>query len=254
VFRSAYADVVIPNRSLSDFVLGAAHEHSAKPALVDNSTGLVLTYAQLLDRVRRAASGLAALGIGKGDVVALSAPNSPEFAVAFHAVVRLGAVVTPINPANTSHEIAHQLDASGAKVLVAAISLADKAHTAIRETGRPLLSVITAGPHPPNAADLLTGPRLAELIKRLEERFDHVIVDSPPVIGLADAPLVGAAVDGIIFVVEARAVQAGAAMRALQRLETAQATVLGIVLTKFEPRQAHLGYGYGYGFDYGYGQ
>jgi len=85
VFRSAYADVVIPNRSLSDFVLGAAHEHSAKPALVDNSTGLVLTYAQLLDRVRRAASGLAALGIKKGDVVALSAPNSPEFAVAFYA-------------------------------------------------------------------------------------------------------------------------------------------------------------------------
>jgi capsular exopolysaccharide synthesis family protein len=130
----------------------------------------------------------------------------------------------------------------------------DEVDGIIRETGRPLLSVITAGPHPPNAADLLTGPRLAELIKRLEERFDHVIVDSPPVIGLADAPLVGAAVDGIIFVVEARAVQAGAAMRALQRLETAQATVLGIVLTKFEPRQAHLGYGYGYGFDYGYGE
>jgi acyl-CoA synthetase (AMP-forming)/AMP-acid ligase II len=138
VFRSAYADVDIPNRSLSDFVLGAAHEHSGKPALADNATGLVLTYAQLLDRVRRAAAGLAALGIAKGDVVALGAPNSPEFAVAFHAIVRLGAVVTPVNPANTSHEIARQLEDSGAKLLVASAALADKARAAIREAARPI--------------------------------------------------------------------------------------------------------------------
>lgn len=122
----------------------------------------------------------------------------------------------------------------------------------VRPTGLEGLSAIAAGPHPPNAADLLTGPRLGELIGRLTEQFDHVIVDSAPVIGLADAPLVAAAVEGVAFVVEARAIQAGAARRALQRLETAQANVVGIVLTKFEPRHAHLGYGYGYGFDYSY--
>jgi len=122
----------------------------------------------------------------------------------------------------------------------------------VRSTPHEALSIITAGPHPPNAADLLTGSRLGELITRLQDSFDHVIVDSCPVIGLADAPLVAAAVDGVIYVVEARAVQAGAARRALQRLETAQANVLGIVLTKFEPRHAHLGYGYGYGFEYSY--
>jgi acyl-CoA synthetase (AMP-forming)/AMP-acid ligase II len=145
VFRSAYADVDIPNRSLSDFVLGAAHEHFDKPALVDNSTGLVLTYSQLLDRVRRAAAGLAALGIAKGDVVALSAPNSPEFAVALHAIIRLGAVVTPANPANTSHEIAQQLEDSGAKLLVAAAALADKARAAIGEAARPIHLVTIDG-------------------------------------------------------------------------------------------------------------
>jgi capsular exopolysaccharide synthesis family protein len=122
----------------------------------------------------------------------------------------------------------------------------------LRSTSYEGLSVVTAGPHPPNAADLLTGSRLGELIGRLQESFDHVIVDSCPVIGLADAPLVAAAVEGVIYVVEARAVQAGAARRALQRLETAQANVVGIVLTKFEPRHAHLGYGYGYGFEYSY--
>jgi polysaccharide biosynthesis transport protein len=128
----------------------------------------------------------------------------------------------------------------------------DDVETIVRSTPQEGLSVITAGPHPPNAADLLTGTRLSDLIHRLEERFDHVIVDASPVIGLADAPLVAAAVEGVIYVVEARAIQAGAARRALQRLETAQANVVGIVLTKFEPRHAHLGYGYGYGFDYSY--
>ena len=122
----------------------------------------------------------------------------------------------------------------------------------LRPSGREGLTLITAGPHPPNAADLLTGPRLGELIRQLQERFDHVIVDTSPVIGLADAALVAAAVDGVVYVVESRTVQAGEARRALQRLETAQANILGIVLTKFEPKHSHVGYGYGYGFDYDY--
>jgi capsular exopolysaccharide synthesis family protein len=122
----------------------------------------------------------------------------------------------------------------------------------LRPSGREALTVITAGPHPPNAADLLTGPRLGELIRQLQERFDHVIVDTSPVIGLADAALVAGAVDGVVYVVEARAVQAGEARRALQRLETAQANIVGIVLTKFEPKHSHFGYGYGYGFEYDY--
>lgn len=122
----------------------------------------------------------------------------------------------------------------------------------VRTTSHDGLSVIAAGPHPPNAADLLTGTRLADLVTRLQERYDHVLVDSSPVIGLADAPLVAAAVEGVIYVVEARTVQAGAARRALQRLETAQANVIGVILTKFEPKHAHLGYGYGYGFEYSY--
>jgi capsular exopolysaccharide synthesis family protein len=132
------------------------------------------------------------------------------------------------------------------------LSGSDDVDAMIHPTPYEGLSVISAGPHPPNAADLLTGNRLAGLVEKLRDRFDHVIVDCSPVIGLADAPLVASAVEGVVFVVEARSIQAGAARRALQRLETAQANVLGIVLTKFEPRHAHLGYGYGYGFEYSY--
>lgn len=134
------------------------------------------------------------------------------------------------------------------------LSGSDDLDTMLQASPQDGLTVLTAGPRPPNAADLLTGPRLAELIGRLQNRFDHVIVDSPPVIGLADAPLVAAAVEAVIYVVEARSTQAGVARRALQRLETAQANIIGIALTKFEPRHAHLGYGYGYSYEYSYGR
>jgi len=131
---------------------------------------------------------------------------------------------------------------------------ADNLDGAIHATGHDGLSVMPAGPQPPNAADLLTGERLRVLVERLQASFDHVIVDSPPVIGLADAPLVASAVEAVIYVVEARSTQAGVVRNALNRLATAHANVLGTVLTKFEARRAHLGYGYGYGYDYGYGR
>jgi acyl-CoA synthetase (AMP-forming)/AMP-acid ligase II len=137
-FRSTHADVEIPDLTLWDIVLGKSHDQADKPALVDSATGGTLTYGQLHDQVRRAASGLAALGVNKGDVVALGAPNSPEFAVAFFAIVRLGAIVTPVNPANTSHEIARQLEDASAKLLIVAAALLPKAHAAIAETGLPI--------------------------------------------------------------------------------------------------------------------
>jgi capsular exopolysaccharide synthesis family protein len=131
---------------------------------------------------------------------------------------------------------------------------ADNLDVAVHATDHEGLSVMPAGPQPPNAADLLTGERLRVLVERLQASFDHVIVDSPPVIGLADAPLVASAVEAVIYVVEARSTQAGVVRNALNRLATAHANVLGTVLTKFEARRAHLGYGYGYGYDYGYGR
>ena len=57
---------------------------------------------------------------------------------------------------------------------------------------------MSAGPIPPNAAELLTGTRLSVLFERLLETYDHVVVDSPPVMGLADAPLIASRVEGDI--------------------------------------------------------
>ena len=125
---------------------------------------------------------------------------------------------------------------------------------ALHATDQDGLWIMTAGPQPPNAADLLMSDRLSKLVARLKERFDHVIVDSPPVIGLADAPLVAAAVEGVVYAVEARSVPGGTARNALARLRTSQARILGAVLTKFEARKGAQGFDYGYGFDYDYGR
>lgn len=105
--------------------------------------------------------------------------------------------------------------------------------------------VVTAGPTPPNPAELLGGPHLAEAMERALRSYDRIIVDAPPVLGLADAPLVGHAVEGIIYVVQANLTRVGAAQRGIERLKHLQGNVIGVVLTKFKhSRSAYSDYEY----------
>jgi capsular exopolysaccharide synthesis family protein len=108
------------------------------------------------------------------------------------------------------------------------------------------LFLISSGPLPPNPAQLLAGPGMVDLITKLRPIFDVVIIDGPPVLGLADAPRLAEMVDGTLFVVEANAAHYGHAKSALKRLEQGKANILGVILTKFDARKA------GYGSDYGY--
>jgi acyl-CoA synthetase (AMP-forming)/AMP-acid ligase II len=131
ILRSPYPDVDIPDVSLTEYVMGGAAARGDKPALVDGATGDVTTYAELDDQVRRTASGLAAEGIGPGDAVGLLGPNAPAWAVAFHAVVSLGALVTSLNPLLTPGEVATQLAAAGARAVI----VADALRGALAEAG-----------------------------------------------------------------------------------------------------------------------
>ncbi len=113
------------------------------------------------------------------------------------------------------------------------------------------LAAMTAGPIPPNAAELLTGNRLTTLIGRLLEHYDHVVIDGPPVMGLADAPLIAARVEGVVYAVESHGIRASQVKTALSRLAAANVRIFGGVMTKFEARRGAYGYGYEYGYDYG---
>jgi Mrp family chromosome partitioning ATPase len=88
----------------------------------------------------------------------------------------------------------------------------------------------------------------------LLEHYDHVVIDSPPVMGLADAPLIASRVEGVVYAVESHQIRSSLVKAALARLRAAHARVFGSVLTKFEAKKAAYGYGYGYEYGYGYGR
>lgn len=125
---------------------------------------------------------------------------------------------------------------------------------AIQPTSIENLSIIAAGPQPPSFADLLSGHHLRDLLTTLLHSFDHVIVDAPPVMGFADAPLIANEVVGTCFVIEAHGTSKSAARSAIARLKGSSSLMCGAIVTKFDVKRAYYGYGYDYGYGYGYGE
>ncbi|GMN13362.1 GumC family protein [Altererythrobacter sp. MTPC7] len=112
------------------------------------------------------------------------------------------------------------------------------------------LSIVTAGPTPASAADLLSTQRLRDMIAELKATHDVVVLDTPPVLGLADAPAVVAQTGAVLFVVEAGRVRSGQLKSALRRLRFVHPAILGAVMTKFDPNLAGNRYSAYYGRDY----
>jgi succinoglycan biosynthesis transport protein ExoP len=116
------------------------------------------------------------------------------------------------------------------------------------------VTLLTAGSSPANPPELLSNPRMGTLLATARENFDVVIVDSPPVVGLADAPLIGSFVDGALLVVGSNFAQRRSIRAAVKRLRFSRTRLIGGVLNRFDPRRVGRAYGYGYGSqaDYGY--
>jgi polysaccharide biosynthesis transport protein len=121
----------------------------------------------------------------------------------------------------------------------------------VQPTGQKGLSILPSGPLPPSAAELLSSDRMLMLIGALGAHYDHVVVDAPPVLGLADAPLLSRAVEGCIFVIEAEGVAVRGLKASIGRLQSVNAHLFGAILTKLRNQQSGYGYGYGYGYSYG---
>ena len=113
--------------------------------------------------------------------------------------------------------------------------------------------LIACGPLPPNPAELLAGPRMATLLEEARRDYDLVILDSPPVLGLADAPVLGHLADGTLLVIEAGGPRIDYVRDALKRLRASRTRVIGALLTKLDARHAAYGYGYAYEYGYAYG-
>jgi capsular exopolysaccharide synthesis family protein len=128
----------------------------------------------------------------------------------------------------------------------------DRIDDHVVETQYANLWLLPSGPIPPSPADLLSSGRIRKVIAEASDRFDLVIIDGPPTLGLADAPLLAAATGEIVFVIESGKTRTRQAIEALNRLEATGTHILGAVLEKATEgvTRTYGSYGhYGYGAD-----
>ena len=134
IHKSPFPDATIPEVPLTTFVFANAAEHADKVAFVEGASGRTVTYGDLLESVQRFAGGLTARGFGPGQVLAIMAPNLPEYAVWFHGAAMTGGTVTTVNPTYTAPEVHHQLRDAGANIIVTIPMFLDTAKAAAKDT------------------------------------------------------------------------------------------------------------------------
>jgi succinoglycan biosynthesis transport protein ExoP len=116
-------------------------------------------------------------------------------------------------------------------------------------TGLDSLFVLSSGPRAPNPAELLCSIKMEQLVLALRQKFDHVIIDSPPILPITDATIISTLVDGVIMVVESDSTSRAALARACRVMEHSGGRILGTVFNKVDVRRD--GY-YGYRYYHGY--
>ena len=108
------------------------------------------------------------------------------------------------------------------------------------------LFVIQAGPQPPNPAELLGSPRMIDLLTLATEKFDYVLLDGPPVLGLADALILASIAEGTLFLTESGKTRKDHVIGSLKRLNSARARIVGCVLCKLGERESAYSYYHSY--------
>lgn len=127
----------------------------------------------------------------------------------------------------------------------------------IHKTSFDRLFLLPSGPIPPNPAELLATGRFRQILAELSGWFDYVVIDAPPVLGLADAPLLSSVCEGTMMVFEASKIRRGVALNAVNRLRASDANLVGGILTKYNAKMSGYGYGYAYvdeSYTYGIGE
>ncbi|MER8709991.1 polysaccharide biosynthesis tyrosine autokinase [Mesorhizobium sp. M1088] len=115
-----------------------------------------------------------------------------------------------------------------------------------RATKYPNVTVLTSGTIPPNPADLLSSPKMALIVTNLGKRFDLVVIDAPPIVGLSDAPILSRLAEGTLMVISTNQVTRKSAKMALKRLRAAGANVVGAAMSKFAVNKFDYNYAYKY--------
>ena len=125
-------------------------------------------------------------------------------------------------------------------------------HEVVAQVVRPTpvdgLSVLTSGTLPPNPSELLGGARMESVLQMLQERYDMIVLDSPPLLAASDASVLGTKTDGVLLVVRAGQTERGAAQQAIQQLANVGARVIGAVLNDPDAKVPQYGGYYQYSY------
>ena len=147
---------------------------------------------------------------------------------------------------NQHHLIGLKNDRGMSDLLSQNASLTDVIQTTEYEN----ISFISSGPIPPNPTELMATDYAVDLMKELESKYDIVLVDSPPLLGLADAVVIGSMVEASLFVVEANRNPTVTVRAAIKRLQQGGARLTGVLLSKFDPKDAGYSSDYAYQYEY----
>ncbi|MFE3110297.1 AMP-binding protein [Kitasatospora indigofera] len=146
IFTGPHPPTPVPDTSFSSFVLEHARRHADQVALVDVQGEVSYTYGELLAAVEQVAGALRTRGFGPGDVLALLAPNLPQYPVVFHAAASAGGTVVVLNPLDTTPDLLAHLNGAGAVILVTTEEQAARAAELV--AGSKLREVVVFGQAP----------------------------------------------------------------------------------------------------------
>lgn len=132
-------------------------------------------------------------------------------------------------------------------VLIGKISLQD----ALQAYGDSGLQVLACGPIPPNPSELLQSHAMEKMLADLRADFDVVILDAPPLLPVTDAALLATQADGAVVITRHGQTTRDQLSHAIDRLDSVDAKVLGVVMNMAPQRKVGSTYGYGYGYGYG---
>lgn len=120
-------------------------------------------------------------------------------------------------------------------------------------TDNPNLDVLLSGPLPPSPTELLAGMKFVSLMTVAANKYDQIIIDGPPVLGIADALILANVAVGTLLVVQSGSTRIQSVQASLHRLQMTRARVIGCLLTQYDANQSGYGYRYEgyYGYSYG---
>ncbi len=244
------------------------------PIALEQSTGLALVGAVPMDKELRSNPAIPFDKGNSGSAEAfrklrtnlqfLAVDNPPRLIVVTSSAPSEGKSTTAINIALALAEAGHNvalvdgdmrrpslnkyLDLVGSVGFSTVLSGAASLPEVLQETKYPRLTVLAAGPTPPNPSELLGSQAAKKVLSELRARYDYVIIDSAPLLAVTDGAILSTNSDGVLMVVRHGQTKRDHVSHAARILEDVGAPLLGAVLTMTPARGSGYGYGYGYGY------